>query len=744
MNDRCTRRFIYRCLAIFYLSSLVFLFLSLISFNPYDPSLLCIYDSPHSSTNIGGAAGAYAASLLIGFLGVAAYYILFLLAYIGYVIFWASAVYLPLEQLIASAMGFVIAPLFATTLGNLIGVSGAGGAIGASSLRMLKAYCDPILLPFLVFSIALAWLCIVTQNAWIAVCMYILRGIRQIMLHPYMRVGYRLIYKVLYNGVWYVHRLLQIIYRLLTGHEIVQDKDTVVAYELERWLEEVSKEKSKVTITPSTLISSSQTVEQTQEKEERPHAPMATRTSTARTNEPYAIPLDKLFKKEKQASDSSTIKEQHEADARTLEAKLERFGIYGRVINIQSGPVITHFSYEPSIDTKVSRILAFEDDLALALQAMSVRIIAPVPGTNLVGFEVARKERRMVLFSQGIRSQAFTQSKAAIPLLLGEDSTGATLAVDLAAMPHLLIAGSTGSGKSIALNTMLISMVCRHSPEQLRLLLIDPKRLEFASYAGIGHLLQPIITDPRKVVPALTWIVRTMEERYELMSQIGVRNIFDYHKKAQNDASLPSMPFIVVVIDELADLMMTAPREIEDLLARIAQMARAAGIHMIVATQRPSVDVITGLIKVNFPCRISFKVTSKIDSRTILDCVGADKLLGKGDMLFLNESSQIKRAHGAFVSDDEINALIKYIRTIAPEDYLITEEEMVQAESLDDTDDLIYPEVLAYLSTIDEISISQLQRRFRIGYNRSARLIERLEAEGIILKQPGNKRKVVH
>jgi len=520
-----------------YVSAVAFLSLSIITFNYHDPSFLCIYDTAQQTTNWCGQFGAYCASFFIGFFGSASYYLLCLLLYFGYMLLYPRARGMTIEQICAAAVGCLLMPVVVEGVGNYLGAIHAGGAIGAAGLAYLKMRIDNTLLPYILISVTVGWLCIVTQNGWIHGGIYLVRSLQLVLFHPVMLAIYHICYSAIRYVVLGTYRLIDATYKLLTGHEILQDKDTVVAYELEQWLERVSKEKSMVSITPSTPIKDKEPI--TEYKEKKTHDnPLATFDHVPDHSEPYAIPIESLFKKQKNSSDANSFKEQQDADARTLEAKLERFGIYGKVVHIQSGPVITHFSYEPSIDTKVSRIVAFEDDLALALQAMSVRIIAPVPGTSLVGFEVARKERRMVLFSQGIRSTTFVQSKAAIPLLIGEDSTGSTLIVDLASMPHLLIAGSTGSGKSIALNTMLISMLCRNSPEQLRLLLIDPKRLEFASYAGIGHLLQPIITDPRKVMPALTWVVKTMEERYELMAKVGVRNVFDFQKKAAIDKNI--------------------------------------------------------------------------------------------------------------------------------------------------------------------------------------------------------------
>jgi len=445
----------------------------------------------------------------------------------------------------------------------------------------------------------------------------------------------------------------------------------------------------------------------------------------------YALPDLNIFIGNKQERDDPKMMEHLQEQARMLEEKLSRFGVSGAVVAIKRGPVVTLFEYQPEIDAKISKITALEDDLALALQALSIRIIAPIPGRSVVGFEVANRERRSVLLSQVVRDTVFQESKGALPLVLGHDTVGNNVVVDLARMPHLLIAGSTGSGKSVALNTMLVSLLCKLTPQELKLILVDPKRLEFASYADIAHLLFPIVTHPKKAAPVLKWVVQQMEERYEQMAAVSARNITDYNRIMQQEGK-EALPYIVVIIDELADLMMTAGKEIEDLIARIAQMARAAGIHMIVATQRPSVDVITGLIKVNFPSRMSFRVTSKIDSRTILDCAGADKLLGQGDMLFLDsQDSSLQRLHGAYVSDREIQELVHHIQQQQPVSYLDLSEQLADLEEPEEKDAL-YDEVIAYLQEVDEVSISLLQRKFRIGYNRSARIIDLLEMQGLI------------
>lgn len=475
---------------------------------------------------------------------------------------------------------------------------------------------------------------------------------------------------------------------------------------------------------------------------------------------PFELPPFSLLKDYGQDTGVSEELRAHcEERGRVLEEKLQHFGVQGKIVNIQPGPVITVYEYEPDVTSKISKITALEDDLALSLKALSIRILAPVPGKNVVGFEIANEQRLMVGSSQVLNEQLLRGGKYQLPLAMGVNTIGIPVVQDLTKMPHLLVAGATGSGKSVGMNVMLQSLLFSCAPEKLRLILIDPKRLEFAPYADIPQLLYPIINNPHEVAPVLKWVVQEMERRYDIMAKAGVRNIADYHQldesrrnelEREHGCEVSGLPYIVIMVDELADLMMVAGKDVETLIARIAQMARASGIHMIVATQRPSVDVVTGIIKVNFPSRIAFRVSTKIDSRTIVDGIGAEKLLGKGDMLYMSPTSaRLQRLHGPYITDDEINAVNEYLKEQRPVRYLSLQKVIKQhsedaENNANDMHDSLYEEVCEFIKTLDEVSISLLQRRYRVGFNRSARLIEMLEVDGYVASAQGSKpRKVL-
>lgn len=426
--------------------------------------------------------------------------------------------------------------------------------------------------------------------------------------------------------------------------------------------------------------------------------------------------------------------------ARSLESKLLDYRVDGNVVAVQPGPVVTQFELEPAPGTKVNRIVALQDDLARSMAAISVRVAGNIPGKNVIGIEIPNHEREMVVLHQVLASPAFANKRLMLPLGMGFDISGHPVVSDLAKMPHLLVAGTTGSGKSVAVNAMICSMLMARTPEELRMILVDPKMLELSVYDDIPHLLVPVVTNPNKAAKALAWAVYEMERRYQLMSDAKVRNIDGYNKSVEHDESSERLPMIVIVIDELADLMMVAGKEVEQAICRIAQKARAAGLHLILATQRPSVDVITGLIKANLPSRLSFQVSSKIDSRTILDQMGAEQLLGHGDSLFLSGGRDLKRVHGAFVSDAEVLALVEHLKEQGAPDY---REEVFEIGSSGDAasgpggdgsdeHDEKYDEAAALVIEKGSCSVSMVQRYLRIGYNRASRLVEQMEREGLV------------
>jgi DNA segregation ATPase FtsK/SpoIIIE, S-DNA-T family len=453
--------------------------------------------------------------------------------------------------------------------------------------------------------------------------------------------------------------------------------------------------------------------------------------------------------------------------ARILEGKLRDFNVAGEVVEILPGPVITTFEYRPAPGIKLSKIVGLSDDLALALSAISIRIVAPIPGRDVVGIEIPNEERELVNLREMISSKAFVQSDSLLTLGLGKDLLGKPVATQMDKMPHLLIAGATGTGKSVGLNSMIISLLYKATPDEVKLIMIDPKRIELSVYNDIPHLISPVVTDMKKATNALYWAVREMERRYELLEQNGLRNLDQYnnmlkkekkrwaaskHTGEEDSFESPAppdpLPFIVVIVDELGDLMMVASKDVEYALTRLAQMARAAGIHIILATQRPSADVLTGTIKANFPTRISFQVSSKIDARIIIDQGGAESLLGNGDMLFCPPGTgKLMRIQGAYISEPEISRVTGFLKEQRKPDY----DESVtmgdgdeETKEFDESDyDVKYDEAVALVTQSRQASISYVQRRLRIGYNRAARLIEMMEHEGIVGPQIGAKQREV-
>ncbi|MBB3655773.1 S-DNA-T family DNA segregation ATPase FtsK/SpoIIIE [Rhizobium sp. BK650] len=487
----------------------------------------------------------------------------------------------------------------------------------------------------------------------------------------------------------------------------------------------------------------------------------------------YEFPPRALLQEPPERLGEIMSQETLEQNAGLLESVLEDFGVKGEIIHVRPGPVVTLYEFEPAPGVKSSRVIGLADDIARSMSALSARV-AVVPGRNVIGIELPNATRETVYFREMIESDDFDKSGYKLALGLGKTIGGEPVIAELAKMPHLLVAGTTGSGKSVAINTMILSLLYRMTPEQCRLIMVDPKMLELSVYDGIPHLLTPVVTDPKKAVMALKWAVREMEERYRKMSRLGVRNIDGYNGRVsharekgetihimvqvgfdrqtgapieeQQELDLAPMPYIVVIVDEMADLMMVAGKEIEGAIQRLAQMARAAGIHLIMATQRPSVDVITGTIKANFPTRISFQVTSKIDSRTILGEQGAEQLLGQGDMLHMQGGGRIARVHGPFVSDAEVEKVVAHLKTQGRPEYLDTVTAGDEEDAEDEEDgavfdksamgaedgDELYQQAVKVVMRDKKCSTSYIQRRLGIGYNRAASLVERMEKEGLV------------
>jgi S-DNA-T family DNA segregation ATPase FtsK/SpoIIIE len=697
-------------IGIFLFFLVIFTLISLVSFSPGDPSIhnAKAADSIH---NLFGVVGAHVSGALIGLFGLGAFWIPLLLLFTSIHFFGDHPVQAKVSTLIGGIMLVV-------TTGSLLALQqdsyllfgsqfSAGGIIGIPAKSFLIKYTN--------FTGALIILVLLWVVGFI------------------LTTGFSLIAFSLRCWDW----ILAIVDRSLTLYL--------------KWKERHERAKKFADIDPQT----------TRKRAEK----IIIKASTAKPIKPVPTPKQEEFKFMKTddgfqlpsinfleepefqlgAADDENLRMQ----SQLLEKKLEDFGVQGRVVEVAPGPVVTTFEYEPAPGVKINKIVNLTDDLALAMRAISIRIVAPIPGKAVIGIEVPNANRQLVKFKEVIASSAFEKSKSKLTICLGKDIVGNPVVAELDKMPHLLIAGATGAGKSVALNAMICSLLYKSRPDEVKMIMVDPKRIELSSYDGIPHLITPVVTHPKKATNALFWAVHEMENRYELLSEMSARNIKQYNSKVERssqpaDQKLPEkLPYIVIVIDELADLMMLASRDVEVALTRLAQMARAAGIHLILATQRPSVDVLTGIIKANFPTRLTFQVSSRTDSRTIIDTVGAENLLGSGDMLFLPPgTAKLQRIHGAYISEAELSRIIAFLKAQAKPDYdtNVTEasaNEIVESE--DDDYDERYDEAVALVTKTGQASISMVQRHLRIGYNRAARIIEKMEKEGVVGPSDGVK-----
>lgn len=769
------------------IGSALFALISLISYSRHDPSFHQFSSQGDTILNYGGVVGSYLSDGLVRVFGTGAFVFPLVAALVGLavvrgqeirrwplVLSFGSVFLVALCSLLA--MQFEADPYF----GDSIETGGIAGATVAQWLVLWLSIVGAhlvLLLMMFVSTLAMSGvpanrLFHTTGMALVTLLRWGLKTVRAVAVLT-IKVTQEFVGWLLETlRIWGAARREKVKYRRLSEPVIVSRE---LSNPTPKTMDEIPQPKKK-----------EKSSEEKEDFAEQKLFPFAGETGD------YQVPPVNLLNDISGVRDVGKIREELMRNSTILEKKLSDFGVEGRVVQVLPGPVITLYEFEPAPGIKVSRILSLTDDLALAMRAPSVRILAPVPGKSVVGIELPNPKRETVSFKEIICSESFVDTNSKLALAVGKDHIGRPVIQDLAQVPHLLMAGSTGSGKSVGINTMICSLLLNATPSEVKLIMIDPKMLELNMYDGIPHLIAPVVTNPKKAAAALQWAVSEMERRYKLMAEKSVRNISGFNemvdklnqdndrkrkpkprktaKKIPTDDStdlldelnddfsveseepevLTKFPYVVIIIDELADLMMVACKGVEESLTRLAQMARAAGIHLIVATQRPSVDVLTGIIKANFPARISYQVTSRVDSRTILDSIGAEKLLGKGDMLFLPPgTSKIHRIHGAMVSDEEINRILKFIKEQhkTPEYQDVFQqaaEAATLAEEVEDEFDEKYDEAVALVARERQASISMIQRKLRVGYNRAARMIEVMEREGVVGPSDGVKPRDVY
>ncbi|MBE9541788.1 MAG: DNA translocase FtsK 4TM domain-containing protein [Proteobacteria bacterium] len=698
----------------------LFYVVTLFTHNPSDPSLNSYTTDSKEVSNLGGIVGAYISDLSLQLFGSASFIIPLITTVIGISLLLKKKINIKQARKLTGLVMLLISTAILFSLFKLSGLSflKSGGFVGdlvATTLSQYINYAGAYL--FATVGIALSFM----LSTGISI-VHVTRGSLKALL-SLTKKSLRAVKDILSKYIERHKRLRE------TRQQIKQ---------------EAVKKKSSPTIIvePKKAEGKKNTPKETQED-----FPFMDLEAKEGMPLPPTSLLDAVEKSEQGIDKESIL-----MNSRILEKKLRDFGVDGEIKEVHPGPVITMYEFVPAPGVKVNKIVNLTDDLTMALSAISIRIVAPIPGKAVVGIEIPNKTRETVHFKEILCSEEFSKSKSLLTLALGEDIAGQTLVADLAKMPHLLVAGATGAGKSVSVNSMICSILYKATPEDVRLIMVDPKMLEFSIYDGIPHLLLPVVTDPKKAALALRWGVSEMERRYKLLAETGVKNITSFNQLVEKnpvftrinedgeeeEVTLEKLPYIVIVIDELADLMMVASKEVEESITRLAQMARASGIHLILATQRPSVDVITGIIKANFPARISFQVSSKIDSRTVLDTNGAESLLGSGDMLFMSGgASKLIRVHGAFISEAETHRIVKFLKKVGgqpeyDETILKPKQEENGGVEGDEEYDEKYDEAVAIVSDAGTASISMIQRRMRIGYNRAARMIERMEEEGVV------------
>ena len=679
---------------------------SLLSYYPNDRLFWNVTGSVGKAHNLFGTVGAHLAGALFDLLGFSAFWLAAILLAISFISFQGKPLSSPLISIVATitmlvSFSAILNLQFAGEVVYRGGKITAGGLVGLH----LSGLTEKVL------------------NHFGAYVLLVTVFMISLMVVTHLSLG-RIFSKL---GLWILgllKRFRDIVTKIKERRK--RTRKTLIA-------RDKIKSRPKVTI-----VKSKSEPEKTPQQEQFPFMNVAGE---------FKLPSLDLLRDPPERKNIKIQRDSLEMSARRLEKKLSDFGVEGEVVEILPGPVITMYEYKPAPGVKISKVANLSDDLALTLRAQTIRIVAPIPGKAAIGIEIPNNQREGVYLKEILSSAAYKNSKHKLPIALGKDITGAAVVTDLTKMPHLLVAGATGTGKSVSINTMIESLLFKVSPETVRLLMVDPKRIELSMYHDIPHLIHPVVTQAKDATKALRWAVDEMERRYMLLSDRGVRNIETYNRKIVKDTkTVPAdtsrgidktLPYIIVIIDELADLMMVSSKQVEEAITRLAQMARAAGIHLIIATQRPSVNVLTGIIKANFPTRLSFQVSSKVDSRTILDTNGAEHLLGDGDMLFMPPGvSRIIRIHGAYVSEEEVKNVTDFLRKQRKPDYdaailshIAKNEESTEEDlELDEK----YEDAIELVSKTGQASISMLQRKLRVGYNRAARMIEVMEVQGIV------------